>query len=179
MKKCPNCQAAYFDEMLEFCLEDGAKLTVVSSSGAIKTEPVVRNQKSVETMFFDASAGITPKTVEVRDSAATAVQSPANETKPLSLKENAVEKGSRALEISAIVFALAHNWWQWLYVDRQNYGSIANFLFSADFLIWFLLLLAGTAAGLLTLKLSRRKGMAYAGLVILAINFLLLLVPRK
>ena len=178
MKKCPQCQADYFDEMLEFCLEDGAKLTVVSNSGATKTEPFVRNQKNVETMFFDASAGI-PKTVEVKDSAATAIQSPANETKPLSLKENAVEKGYRALEIGTIVFALAHNWWQWLYVDRQNYGSIANFLFSADFLIWFLLLLLGTVAGLLTLKLSRRKGMAYAGLVILAINFLLLLVPLK
>jgi len=178
MRKCPQCQAAYFDEMLEFCLEDGSKLTVVSNSGATKTEPVVRDQKNVETMFFDASAGI-PKTVEVKDSAATAIQSPASETKPLSLKENAVEKGSRALEIGTIVFALAHNWWQWLYVDRQNYGSIANFLFSADFLIWFLLLLAGTVAGLLTLKLSRRKGMAYVGLVILAINFLLLLVPRK
>jgi len=177
MRKCPKCQAAYFDEMLEFCLEDGAKLTVVSNSSATKTGAVNANQKNIETMFFDASAGI-PKTVEVKDSA-TAIQSPANETKPLSLKENAVEKGSRALEISAIVFALAHNWWQWLYVDRQNYGSIANFLFSADFLIWFLLLLTGTSAGLLALKLSRRKGMAYAGLVILAINFLLLLVPRK
>lgn len=177
MKRCPNCQADYFDEMLEFCLEDGAKLTVVSNSGATKTEPAARDQKSVETMFFDASAGI-PKTVEVKDSANT-VRSSANETKPLSLKENAVEKGSRALEIGTMVFALAHNWWQWLYVDRQNYGSIANFLFSADFLIWFLLLLAGTIAGLLTLKLSRRKGMAYAGLVVLAINFLLLLVPRK
>ncbi len=178
MKKCPKCQAAYFDEIIEFCLEDGTKLSVVSNPPTTKTEPVNTNQKNVETMFFDSSAGI-PNTIEVKDSVGAAVQKNAGETKLDSLKQNAVEKGYRALEIGTVVFALAHNWWQWLYVDRQNYGSITNFLISADFLIWFFLLLAGTAAGLLTLKFSQRKALAYAGLVILAINFLLLLVPRK
>jgi hypothetical protein len=177
MKKCPKCQVEYFDEMLEFCLEDGAKLSVVSSSTATAAKPVTTGQKNIETMFFDASAGL-PKTVEVKDSA-TVIQPPAGVTEKISLKQNAVEKGYRALEIGTLVFALAHNWWQWLYVDRQSYGSVSNFLFSADFLVWVLLLFAGTMAGLLTLKLSRKKGLAYVGLVILAINFLLLLVPKK
>jgi len=177
MKRCPRCRADYFDEMLEFCLEDGEKLTAVSASGTALKEPVKTNQNNIETMFFDASAEL-PKTVEVKNPA-TVNQSPPSLTKSASLKENAVEKGYRALEIGTLVFALAHNWLQWLYIDRQNYGSLVNFLSSAEFLIWISLLLAGTAAGLLTLKLSRKKGMAYAGLVILAINFLLLLVPRK
>jgi hypothetical protein len=177
MKRCPKCQADYFDQMLEFCLEDGAKLDVIDNSATAGRKPVATNQNNVETMFFDASAGL-PKTVEVKD-LETVKQLPAGVTEPVSLKQHAVEKGYRALEIGTLVFALAHNWWQWLYVDRQNYGSVSNFLFSVEFLIWFLMLAAGTAAGLLTLKLARRKGLAYAGLVILAINFLLLLVPRK
>ena len=178
MKRCPQCRADYFDEMLEFCLEDGAKLAVVGSSATTADTKVLNTkQNKIETMPFDASTGL-PKTVEVKDSV-TAIQPPAGVTESVSLKQNAVEKGYQALEIGTLVFALAHNWWQWLYVDRQNYGSISNFLFSADFLIWFLLLSAGTAAGLLTLKFSRRKTLAYAGLVILAINFLLLLVPKK
>ena len=178
MKRCPKCQADYFDEMLEFCLEDGAKLTVVGSSATTADTKVLNTGKNnIETMFFDASAEL-PKTVEVKD-AATVSNRPASVTEPLSLKQNAVEKGYRALEIGTLVLALAHNWLQWLYVDRQYYGSVSGFLFSTQFLIWFLMLCAGTAAGLLTLKFSRKKGLAYVGLIILAINFLLLLVPRK
>ena len=178
MKKCPQCQTAYFDEMIEFCLEDGAKLTVVNSPTTVETKPFITNQKSVETVFFEGR-GELPKTVEMKDSS-TVVQPPAGVTEqPLSLKQKTVEQGYRALEVGTLVFALAHNWWQWLYVDRQSYGSIGNFLLSANFLIWFLLLAAGTTSGILSLKLSRKKELAYAGLVILAINFLLLLVPRK
>ena len=177
MKKCPKCQAAYFDHMLEFCLDDGAKLTIISNPTAPDTKPNTTKQSNVETMVFDAHAEL-PKTVEVNPPA-PANQQTIGAKEPVSLKQNAVEKGYRALEISTLVSALAHNWWQWLYVDRQSYGSIANFLFSADFLVWILLLFAGTIAGLLTLKLSRTKGLAYVGLIILAINFLLLLVPRK
>jgi hypothetical protein len=178
MKKCPQCEAAYFDEMIEFCLEDGAKLTIVSSPTTAETKPFITDQKSIETMFFDGRSEL-PKTVEMKDSTTVVQPSAAVTEQPLSLKQKTVQKGYRALEVGTLVFALAHNWWQWLYVDRQSYGSIGNFLLSADFLIWFLLLVAGTVSGLLTLKLSRKKELAYAGLVILAINFLLLLVPRK
>jgi hypothetical protein len=178
MKKCPQCQTAYFDEMIEFCLEDGAKLTVVSSPTTVETKSFVTDQKSIETVFFEGRTEL-PKTVEVKDSA-TVVQPAAAVTKqPLSLKQKTVQKGYRALEVGTVIFALAHNWWQWVYVDRQSYGSIGNFLFSANFLVWFLLLAAGTTSGIFSLKLSGKKDLAYTGLIILAINFLLLLVPRK
>ncbi len=176
MKKCPQCQTGYFDEMIEFCLEDGAKLAVVNSPTTAETKSFVTDQKSIETVFFDGRAEL-PKTI---NSSATVVQPAAAVTEqPLSLKQKTVEKGYRALEIGTLVLALAHNWWQWVYVDRQSDGSIGNFLLSANFLVWFLLLAAGTTLGVSSLKFSRRKDLAYAGLVILAINFLLLLVPRK
>src|SRR5687767_4561374 len=135
MKRCPQCQADYFDEMLEFCLEDGAKLSVASSRAtAAETKVFNKNQSSVETMFAGRSGGEVPQTVEVKNPA-TINQAAANQTETMvSLKQNAVEKGYRALEIGTLVFALAHNWLQWLYIERQSYGTISNFLLSAEFL---------------------------------------------
>ena len=178
MKKCPKCQADYFDEQLEFCLEDGAKLTFARSTAtAADTKVFNTAQNSIETAFFDSRAEV-PQTVKANDALKTNTLQP-DETKLTSLKQNAVEKGYRALEIGTLVIALANNWLQWLYIERQSYGTLTNFLFSVEFLIWLLLLFAGAAAGLLTLKLSRTKTLAYVGLVVLAINFVLLLVPKK
>ena len=177
MKRCPQCQIDYFDEMLEFCFEDGAKLVVVGSAAKTADTKVLNTDQEIETMFFEASKEV-PKTLEVNNPA-TVDQPPANAAEAISLKRNAVEKGFQALETGTLVFALANNWWQWLYVERQSYGTVSGFLFSADFLIWLLLLLTGTTFGLLTLKFSRRKTLAYAGLIILAINFLLILVPKR
>jgi hypothetical protein len=178
MKRCPQCQADYFDQMLEFCLEDGAKLTVVKRSATIADTKVLNaDHQSIETMFFDASKEV-PKTLELNNQA-TVEQPPERATEPVSLKQKTIEKGYRALEVGTVALALAHNWWQWVYVDHQSYGSIGNFLTSAEFLSWLLMLFAGVALGLLTLKFSRKKELAYIGLLILAINFLLLLVPRK
>jgi hypothetical protein len=177
MKKCPKCRTEYSDETLRFCLEDGTELSFVGKQSEVATEVFSIGQKSTETMFFDRGDGV-PQTLP-NDAAATAKQDLPSATQPSSLKEKTVEKGYRALEVGTLVFALALNWWQWLYVDRQNYLPVANFLLSAEFLIWLLLLLAGTTSGLLTLKFSRKKELAYVGLVILAINFLLLLVPRR
>lgn len=177
MKKCPRCQVAYYDDTLVFCLEDGTELRTVSGQSAVATEQFSVDEKSVETMFINETSEL-PKTVAAHDGN-TLKQNLPNPTQISSLKEKAVEKGYRTLELGTLIFALAHNWWQWLYVDRQNYGSVSDFLFSADFVIWFLLLSVGTTAGLLTLKFSRNKTFAYFGLVVLAINFILLIVPRK
>jgi len=177
MKKCLKCNAVYYDETLVFCLEDGTELRSVNNQSAVATEQFSVGEKSIETMFAKGNAEL-PKTVAAND-AATFKQNSPNPTQISSLKEKAVEKGYRTLELGTLVAALAHNWWQWLYVERQNYASVSAFLFSADFVIWFLLLLAGTIAGLLTLKFSRNKTLAYFGLVVLAINFILLIVPRK
>jgi hypothetical protein len=178
MKKCPQCQADYFDEQLEFCLEDGAKLTFVRSTAtAADTKVFNTAQNSVATAFFDQRAEV-PQTVDANPAAKTSA-SPLDETKLTSLRQNAVETGYQALEIGTLVIALANNWLQWLYIERQSYGTFTNFIFSVEFLFWLLLLFAGAAAGLLTLKLSRTKTLAYVGLIILAINFVLLLVPKK
>jgi hypothetical protein len=177
MKRCPQCRAEYSDETLRFCLEDGTELNFAGKPTEAATEFFSVGQKSTETLFFERGVGV-PQTLP-NDAAATAKQDLPSATQPSSLKQKTVEKGYRALEVGTLVFALALNWWQWLYVDRQHYGSIPSFLLSAEFLIWLLLLLAGTTSGLLTLKFSRKKELAYAGLIILAINFLLLLVPRR
>lgn len=178
MKKCPKCQAEYFDEMLEFCLEDGVKLTVVKSATTTADTKILDTaQNSIETAFFRGGSE-TPKILETQKAGNTNSLL-ADETKLTSLKQIAVEKGYRTLEIGTLILALAHNWLQWLYIDRQSYGSLSNFLFSAEFLIWLFLLSAGAVAGFLTIKFSRNKALGYAGLVILAINFLLLIVPRK
>ncbi|HQU82493.1 MAG TPA: hypothetical protein PKY59_05185 [Pyrinomonadaceae bacterium] len=177
MKKCLKCNEVYYDETLVFCLEDGTELRSVNNQSAVATERFSVDEKSIETMFANGNAEL-PKTVAAND-VETFKQNSPNQTQISSLKEKAVEKGYRTLEIGSLVFALAHNWWQWLYVERQNYGSISAFLFSTDFVIWFLLLVAGTVAGLLTLKFSRNKTLGYISLVILAINFLLILVPHK
>ena len=181
MKKCPQCQADYFDEQLEFCLEDGAKLTNLRSTATAADTKVFNTaaQNSVATAFFDQRGGEVPQTAGANQAGNLNAPTTANETKVTSLKQNAVETGSRALEIGTLVIALANNWLQWLYIERQHYGTLTNFIFSVEFLFWLLLLFAGVAAGLLTLKLSRTKTLAYVGLVILAINFVLLLVPKK
>ena len=180
MKKCPQCQADYFDEQLEFCLEDGAKLAFVRSTATVADTKVFSTaENSVATAFFEQRGAEVPQTADANSPAAKTTSLPADDTKLTSLKQNAVETGSRALEIGTLVLALANNWLQWLYIERQHYGTFTNFVFSVEFLFWLLLLFAGAAAGLLTLKLSRTKTLAYVGLVILAINFVLLLVPKK
>jgi hypothetical protein len=45
--------------------------------------------------------------------------------------------------------------------------------------MWLLLLITGGATGLLAVKYGRNKGFAYTSLVILAINLLLFLVPKR
>lgn len=180
MKRCPQCRTDYFDNMLEFCLDDGARLQSVSKPTTSPTKPPTTAADSVETVFYErAGAGQAPPTIAVEEAAPLAGRA-GEEPQPIaSLKQKAAEKGSRALEISAIALALAHNWWQWLYVARESSGSIAAFLLSAEFLIWFLLLGGGAASGLLALKFSRGKALAYVSLIVLAINFLLVLVPRR
>lgn len=178
MKKCPKCETAYSDETLDFCLDDGTRLLEFKPQAAVKTEVFSSDQASAETLFFDKSAGL-PKTVGSRRGE-TVSELPASTNQTASLKQRTIEKGYRALEIGAVFFALAHNWWQWLYIDRQSYsGNISRFFFSAEFLVWILLFMGGAAAGIAALKFSRRKDLGYISLIMLAINLILILVPRR
>jgi len=75
--------------------------------------------------------------------------------------------------------ALAHNWWQWVYLEKQYVYSLTDYLLSANFVMWLLLLACGILSGLYGLKRSKNRSYALIGLVVLAINLILFLVPRR
>jgi hypothetical protein len=95
------------------------------------------------------------------------------------LTEKVVQQGNKVLEIAPIVIALAHNWWQWIYLENQYYSSFASYILSANFLMWLLFLAAGASLGLFALKRGQNKGFAISSLVILSVNLLLFLVPKR
>jgi hypothetical protein len=166
MKRCPKCNADYYDNMLEFCLEDGTRLTSLSGAPATVAQPP-RQTAADKTVSMPLSAP--PKEQEVETVVA----------KVLVPTDNTELSQNKVLEIAPVVVALAHNWWQWLYLEKQYYSSFMDYVFSANFLMWLLLLAAGVAVSLYSIKRSERRGFAYAGLVILAINLILFLVPRR
>lgn len=182
MKRCPSCNADYFDEMLEFCLEDGAKLISI-------TNPVVESPTAAapNRINLDAGGAVNlpfsniPQTLE-SNAPNNLPESFSAETIAVAappLKEKVTSQGYKVLEVAPIVVSLAHNWWQWVYLRGQYYSSFSNYFFSANFLMWLLLLAASAVAGLLALKLCRNKSFAYTGLIILAINLLLFLAPGR
>ena len=183
MKRCPKCNVEYFDEILEFCLEDGAKLLQVSGYGKAPltdTKSNKPNPTTAETVNLPFSN--IPETIEVKGSnqnikAQTAARLDTVSASPL--KEKVTSQGYKVLEVAPIVISLAHNWWQWVYLKNQPYYSLAVYIASANFLMWLLLLAAGTAVGLLALKFCQNKGFAYTSLVIIAINLILFLVPNQ
>ena len=160
MKKCPKCRREYSDGTLEFCLEDGARLI----------SPIL-TKTSEETVVL-------PNT-EVLPNFETNPIEPAKTTKVQELKEKAVDRGYKVLEIAPIVFALIHNYWQWLYVDKQRFSTVTEFILSANFMVWLLFLLIGAIVSIFALKLAKNKGFAITSLIILAINLLLFIVPRR
>lgn len=175
MKRCPKCSIEYFDNTLEFCLEDGMRLV---STLLHKTEtptvtksnkPNPSTEKTISLPFSNPA-----KTLEFGD---------ANEFQTISqtdlVKERITQQGNKALEIAPIVIALAHNWWQWIYLNNQYYSSFSSYVLSANFLMWLLLLTTGTALSLFAVKRCKNKGFAFASLVILSINLILFLVPRR
>ena len=176
MKRCPKCNTDYFDNMIEFCLEDGVKLNLLSNTeqeiGTI-THTASRNPATAKTVDLPFSSPLSP----LRSG------SPENPSPTISvgkkIETKVKTKSIETLAIAPIVISLLHNWIQWLYVSHQNFDSIGAFLISLNFLVWVILLILGSVLGLLALKFCEKKGFAYVSLVILAINLLLLLVPRR
>ena len=175
MKRCPKCSIEYFDNTLEFCLEDGMRLV---SELSYETEtptvtqtnkPKSSTEKTVNLPFSNPA-----KSLEFID---------ANDfqtiPKPDLVKERVAQQSNKVLEIAPIVIALAHNWWQWIYLNNQYYSSLSSYVFSANFLMWLLLLAAGATVSLFAVKFCKNKGFAFASLVILSINLILFLVPRR
>jgi len=174
MKRCPNCNLAYSDHTLEFCLEDGTRLI---SEHSIETEiPTVTlpNKFSLITEKTDnLPYSDSIKTLEIGKDAASA--SPQTN----SIKEKVVQQSINVIEMAPVVVALAHNWWQWIYLNNQYYTSFSTYVLSANFLMWLLLLITGTVISLCAVKRGQNRGFAFASLVILSINLILFLVPKR
>lgn len=197
MKKCPKCGSDYFDETLEFCLEDGSRLTtaaaIASSKFTGEIPTVIRNRdaeipalKTEILPNFNAKANLVEKNTfsGAREITAGAAQTAANggaaaNGKIENFKDKITYQGNKIIETAPIVFALAHNYWQWLYLNKPNNSETYEYFTSAAFLTWLFLLFFGTGVGFLSLKFGKNKVFAVTSLVILAINLLLFIVPRK
>ena len=173
MKQCPNCNREYSDATLEFCLEDGSRL--VSPSGNFLPQTIIMPTTSsvLPTENINSPLQKAQQTIDI-NKVKTTVQA-----KSQAVKENVVKQSIKVLEILPIIISLAHNYWQWLYVNNQNSSELMSFIISIHFLIWLFLLTVGAISSLIAIKYCQNKGFAYTGLVILAINFILFLVPKR
>lgn len=182
MKRCPQCSADYFDNMIEFCLEDGTKLLDIGidQTAHLDTE---RSTEALPDAEVETVAKFPPITdsPEIYAGEASSIQTheakitTGNSSK---LKQSFADKWYKLLEYTPITVALAHNYWQWLYLSRQNYYQFFEYLFSANFLIWFALLITGIIFGIISLKYGKSKSFAITALIILAVNLILFMVPR-
>lgn len=182
MKRCPQCQTEYFDNMLDFCLEDGAKLLQVSPPGK-ELETIVSQMKQTKPFapppmaFSDRPQTINAVETNKRD-ALMDEANPLSTARTGKLKTTLTNQGYKFLEIAPIVLALMHNYWQWLYVEKQSFTPLTGFLLSVNFIVWFLLLISGIIFGIVSLKYGRSKSFPVTALVVICINVLLFLVPR-
>lgn len=178
MKKCPKCSREYFDITLEFCLEDGAHLIFNDATTNISfTQP--SPQTSAKTVAF-VKTPTNKLSGQVFDKAPV-IDNFLNQSlidKSTSLKEKVTHQSYKLIETLPIVISLAHNYWQWLYLSKSNTSDLISFLTSVSFIVWIILLIGGTASGFIALKYGKNKDFAITSLVILAINFLLSIVPR-
>ncbi len=188
MKHCPQCNLDYFDNTLEFCLEDGAKLFLVSNQKPStiqnnETPTVTKsnspNSATEKTLHLPFPTAVQNINTEETNRAANFQTVPPQETIASNALVRETDLNYKILEIAPIVLALSHNWWQWLYLNNQYYSSLATYVLSANFLMWVLLLIAGATVSLLALRHSRNRIFIYTSLIILSINLLLFLVPKR
>ena len=175
MKRCPKCNLNYSDDTLEFCLEDGTRLAPENSVD-VETPTVTRPNNA-------GSAAAATVALPFSTAGAASNLTDKNNEKTLRqttlLKDKAVAGSDKILEIAPLAVALAHNWWQWIYLSNQYYSSFTTYVLSANFLMWLLLLAAGLVLGLAGLKRVPNKSLTVAALVVLAVNLILFLVPRR
>ena len=179
MKRCPKCNTDYFDNLLEFCLEDGARLVALSNT-PLGTPPVTQANPGIPTSAQSSPLPFSPSPKTLAFGQAGEIETvvrilPRDELTETKLRSQSVNFVERA----PIALALLHNWWQWIYLEKEYVSSIASYITSANFLMWLLLLTGGAAVSLFVLKKSENKVFAYISLVILAINLILFLVPRR
>ncbi|MGD9561161.1 MAG: hypothetical protein AB7F88_02965 [Pyrinomonadaceae bacterium] len=172
MKRCPKCNANYFDNMLEFCLEDGTQLAsspgpAMTANPTVPIPPVARTAGPIASQVSEETVVVGPPKHERTGT----------EPRPEQIREPASSIG--VIERAGVGLALAHNWWQWLYLEKTYVYSITDYILSANFLMWLLLFGTGTAAGIYSFKRSKDKTFAIITLLLLAINLILFLVPRR
>ncbi len=178
MKRCAVCQKEYYDETLEFCLDDGSRLQKIEkinnetlTAPAIKPNIKTSGAKTVQmanrTEFQKPEL---PETENIPNSQFS--------DKKEVIKRNVADTSVKILETSPIILALAHNYWQWLYLYRQPTYDLTAFFTSYNFLVWIFLLISGLLFGLFSLKYGNNKGFAITALVVLAINVILSIVPK-
>jgi hypothetical protein len=183
MKRCTKCHIDYFDNELEFCLEDGTKLVNLTNFEEDITtltksnKPYPTTTETVNLPFPNTAKTLEFSSQHLDKNVQTIRQTESVKSNPI--KENLTNQSYKILEITPIFISLAHNWWQWIYLNNQYYSSLPSFLVSANFLMWLILLLAGVSISLLAVKKSLNKGFAIASLVILSINLILFLVPKR
>jgi hypothetical protein len=166
MKSCPKCNIEYLDNTLEFCLEDGSKL--FTSKNEIPT--------NAKTAILNDFPKPSPNNFEISKEI---ILRKKETDKLANIKEKVTYQSNKVIETAPIVVALIHNYWQWLYLEKANYGTTIAFLTSGQFSIWLSLLVVGAITSFIALKYGKNKGFAITGLVILAINLLLSIVPIK
>ncbi len=174
MKQCPRCNLIYTDDTLEFCLEDGSRL-VTDSSPQTETPTVFAAKKAAHTTEKTVNLPFSRK-IENFDLKAEKLQ---NTGHSQSIENKKDGRNLKIIEISAIAVALLHNWWQWLYLNNQYYSTFTAYVLSANFLMWLLLLAIGIGIGLYAVKLARNKSVPIISLVILAVNLILFVVPKR
>jgi len=182
MKHCPKCSLDYFDNALEFCLEDGTKLVLLKNFDneiPTVTKSNKPNPTTAETINLPFSkVGKTPESnVSGKDEDIKTI--PKFETKNSNLIKDNIARSNKILETAPIVLSLAHNWWQWIYVNNQYYSSVTSFLVSANFLMWMLLLILAIGISFFTFKKCENKSFAYTSFIVLSINLILFLVPKR
>ena len=171
MKRCPKCKLT-FDDGLDFCLEDGTRLNSLPLGSAAVTTDARPAKTAEQTVAFPIQT-VKPADAFIRTDEVETVVVKADSVIPISHRTSVI------FEYAAVTIALAHNWWQWLYLEKQYVSSIVEYIISADFLMWLLLLASGTAISLFVVRKSERKIFGVLSLVILAINLILFLVPKR
>jgi hypothetical protein len=190
MKRCPQCNLGYTDATIEFCLEDGTRLepfnetadeppTVWSNKSTLggKTTTQTRTAETFadNAKFASAWAGGQPNQSGQQNLQEKNENSPQTNEQP----EAAASFTVKILALAPIIVALSQNYWQWLYMADYNSFKFPAFLWSVNFYIWLGLLVSGIVLSVFALRKNVNRNFAVVSLIILAINFLLCIVPRR
>lgn len=178
MKVCAQCKKNYYDETLEFCLDDGSRLSKIDSKNnelltATKIKPAFENTQAETVLLNNSPITERPELPETQPAILQTISQ-----KKETLKQNVATTSQKFLELSPIVLALAHNYWQWLYLFKRSTSPLSEFLISYNFIVWILLFLSGLMFGIFSLKYGKNKVFAITALVVLAINLILSIVPK-